>query len=75
MPITATDLRQNLYNILDEIIKTGIPVEINRKGELLKIIPERNSSVFDLLENHDTINGDAEDIVHMDCSGTWNGEL
>ena len=75
MPITATDLRQNLYNILDEIIKTGIPVEIKRKGELLRIIPEKNISVFDLLESHDTIIGNAEDIVQMDWSDTWNGEI
>ena len=75
MPITATDLRQNLYNILDEIIKTGIPVEIKRKGELLRIIPEKNISVFDLLESHDTIIGDAEDIVQMGWSGTWNGKI
>ena len=71
MAITATALRQNLYRILDEIISTGIPVEIKRKGTVLKIVPEKNTNVFDLLEDHDTIVGDAEDIVHMDWSGEW----
>ncbi|MBT4290882.1 MAG: type II toxin-antitoxin system Phd/YefM family antitoxin [Deltaproteobacteria bacterium] len=75
MTITATDLRQNLYKILDEIISTGNPVEIKRKGHLLKIIPEKNVKVFDLLENHDVIIGDPEDIVHMDWSTNWNEEI
>ncbi|MCP4749345.1 MAG: type II toxin-antitoxin system Phd/YefM family antitoxin [Proteobacteria bacterium] len=75
MQITPTDLRQNLYNILDEIIDTGVPVEIKRKGKILRIVPERNVSVFDLLEKHDTIIGDAESLVHMDWSDTWEGDI
>mgnify|MGYP003980195719 CR=1 FL=1 len=75
MPITATDLRQNLYKILDEIIRSGNPVEIKRKGSLLKIIPEKNAKVFDLLEDHNVIVGDPEDIVHLDWSTNWSEDI
>ena len=34
MVLTATKLRQNLYRILDEILDSGIPVKINRKGKI-----------------------------------------
>lgn len=72
MAYTATKLRQNLYNILDNIIDNGIPVEIERKGVILKIIPEKQKSKWDRLETHNIINGDPESIVSIDWSKDWN---
>lgn len=72
MIYTATKLRQNLYNILDSVIDNGIPVEIERKGVLLKIIPEKPVSKWDRLEEHSVINGDPESIVSIDWSKEWN---
>jgi hypothetical protein len=40
MAVSATQLRQNIYAILDEALATGKPVEIERKGKLLRIVPE-----------------------------------
>ncbi|MEO5925458.1 MAG: hypothetical protein ABIR70_16680 [Bryobacteraceae bacterium] len=40
MAVSATQLRQNIYAILDEALATGTPVEIERKGKLLRIVPE-----------------------------------
>ena len=72
MTYTATKLRQNLYNILDSVIDNGIPVEIERKGVILKIIPEQRVSKWDRLEPHNIINGDPESIVSMDWSEEWS---
>ena len=72
MIYTATKLRQNLYNILDSVIDNGIPVEIERKGVILKIVPEKSVSKWDRLEPHNVINGDPESIVSMDWSKEWN---
>jgi len=75
MTYTATKLRQNLYNILDSVIENGIPVEIERKGIILKIVPEKTKSKWDRLEPHNIINGDPESIVSIDWSNEWkNGE-
>ena len=71
MRITATKLRQNLYRILDDILQTGIPVEIERNGRILKIIPEKINKLSNL-EKHDVINGDPEEIIHMDLSSEWH---
>ena len=30
--ITITELRGNIYNLLDEVLNTGIPIEINKGG-------------------------------------------
>ena len=72
MTYTATKLRQNLYNILDSVIDNGVPVEIERKGVILKIVPEQIVSKWDRLEPHNIINGDPESIVSMDWSEEWN---
>jgi len=39
MIISTSALRQNLYRLLDQVLETGIPLEIKRKGKLLKIVP------------------------------------
>ena len=72
MTYSATKLRQNLYNILDSVIEEGIPVEIERKGHILRIVPEKPTGKWDRLEPHRVVNGDPESIVSMDWSDQWN---
>jgi PHD/YefM family antitoxin component YafN of YafNO toxin-antitoxin module len=72
MSISATKLRQNLYNILDKILESGIPVEIERKGKKLKIIAEEKVSIWNKLEEHDAVSGDSDDFISMDWSNEWN---
>lgn len=70
-PLTPSRLRANLYRILDQVLATGEPVIIHRKGRRLKIVVEEPRR-FDLLEPHpDYIQGDPEDLVHIDWSGEW----
>jgi len=72
--ITASRLRENVYRILDEILETGIPVEINRKGKKLKIVraePSEPNWLDQLPERPDVIEGDPEDLVHIDWSKEW----
>ena len=38
--LSPTALRKDLFNILDAVVATGVPVEINRRGRTLKIILE-----------------------------------
>jgi hypothetical protein len=37
--LSAIRLRQNVYTILDEVKKKDFHVEIERRGQILKIIP------------------------------------
>ena len=74
MKVTASRLRENIYKILDEVLETGIPVEIERGGRKLKIVPadETPRSKLDRLEaNEGAIAGDPEDLVHVDWSDEW----
>ncbi len=36
--VTLTELRKNIYNLLDEVLNTGIPIEIIKGGIKLQII-------------------------------------
>jgi len=56
---------------LDEILETGVPVEIERKGKILKIVTEHTDKL-DNLEKHDVLKVEAEEIVHLDWSQEWS---
>jgi hypothetical protein len=74
MKVTASRLRENIYKILDGVLATGIPVEIERAGRKLRIVPADDAprSKLDRLEaNEGAIVGDPEDLVHVDWSGEW----
>ncbi len=71
MKLSASKLRQNLYQVLDEVLEKGTPVEIERKGKILKIVPGKSDSKLMNLEPHDTIIGDPESIINIDWSKEW----
>ena len=67
MPVTVSKLRANIYRILDQVLETGIPLEIERHGQLLKIVPTTPSNKLDhLIDRRDFLRSDPEDIVHLD---------
>ncbi len=71
MRLTASKLRENIYRILDQVLETGVPVEIRRKGKMVRIIPVEPPSKLARLVRRDYLRGDPEDIVHLDWSGEW----
>lgn len=76
MPMTATELRGNLYQVLDEVLATGRPVEIQRSGRLLRIVAVQRTFSFDQIERRPaTVAGDPDDLVHIDWSSEWKGRM
>ncbi len=72
MSITASNLRANIYRLLDEVLATGVPLEIERNGRLLRIVagdaPDRLSR---LVRRPDAVIGDSDDLVQLDWSSEW----
>jgi prevent-host-death family protein len=69
---TVSALRADLYRIIDEVLRTGQPVEVVRKGERVRIVPVEPASRLDNLTSRpDVIVGDPEELVHMDWSHEW----
>ena len=69
--MTVTELRQNIYQLLDRALETGQTLEIERKGRTLKIVPDEPRGKLERLKARDCLVGDPEDIVHMDWSSQW----
>ena len=76
MIITASKLRSNIYQILDRVLKTGESVAISRHGKILKIIPPVQISKLDRIKKKMVkLKCDPEELVHMDWSHEWKGNL
>lgn len=72
MSLTASKLRENIYRILDQVLETGVPVEIQRRGKRLRIVPVSMPEKLDNLKKRPGfLKCDPEDIVHLDWSGEW----
>lgn len=50
---------------MDQVIRTGNPVILERKGQRLKIVLEEKKSKLDNLKSHDCIKGDPDDLVQL----------
>jgi|GEM_PF-354680 hypothetical protein len=73
---TASKLRANIYRMLDEILETGQPLEIERNGKILVIAPKEERSFWDRLPRRKGfIVGDPDELIHMDWSSEWNPDL
>lgn len=73
MAVSASELRQNIYRLLDEVLETGQPIEIERKGRRLRISALEAPGKLDRLVPHpDALVGDPDDLVSIDWSEHWS---
>jgi hypothetical protein len=73
MVVTASQLRQNIYRLLDEVLASGVPLEIERNGRRLRVVPaDPPPKLSRLIRREDAIVGDPEDFVHMDWTHEWS---
>jgi hypothetical protein len=78
MQMTASRLRTDVYKILDGIVATGEPVEIERKGHILRIVLDvpkaasPASKTSRLKKRPGLINGDPKDLADIDWTKEWN---
>ena len=78
MPQQASEpnIQRDIIELLDNVVKTGVPVEIERKGKRLLISPAEKRRNLDCLEEHpDFILGNPDDLVHIDWSAEWKPQL
>jgi len=74
MPQQVSDknIQKDFLRLLDQVVKTGTPVEIERKGKRLLISPAEKHRNLDCLEKHpDFIVGNPDNLVHIDWSSEW----
>ena len=72
MKYSVSALRADLYRLLDRVLETGVPLEVERNGQTLRISPVPTGRRLDRLKPHPgAITGDPEDLVHLDWSDQW----
>lgn len=71
MMIKPSQFREDIYNLLDRVIKTGAPLEIKRKGKVLKVTLDKKASKLTNLKKRKVMTGNPEDYVHLDWAGKW----
>ncbi|MBX2999638.1 MAG: type II toxin-antitoxin system Phd/YefM family antitoxin [Caldilineaceae bacterium] len=70
--VTPTELRANIYNLLDEVLETGLPVEIKKGERRLRIVPVEKVDKFqNLVARPAVIQGDPEDLISIQ----WEDEV
>ena len=65
MPMSLTSLRAQLFKVVDGVIATGIPVEIERNGHRIKIVLDEPPRRLASLKKRDCIVGDPEELVDL----------
>ena len=72
--LTASKLRQEICKILDEIIRTGKPAEIERNGSILKIVPVSHKfNKLGKLKKRKLSEEDSDNFEHLDWTSEWKG--
>jgi hypothetical protein len=69
---SVSRLRADLYRLLDRVLETGVPLEVERHGRRLKIVAsESPGRLGNLVPDPTYLVGDPEELVHLDWSGEW----
>lgn len=67
--VPYTNIKEDILQLLDKVLSTGVPVEIERKGKRLVISPAEKRRKLDWLQKHpEFIVGNPDDLVHIDWS-------
>ena len=71
--LSLTSLRSQLYKVVDKVIETGIPAEIERNGVKVKIVLEQKKSKLANLKTHDCIVGNPDDLINLPANELKKG--
>ncbi|MDA0839285.1 MAG: type II toxin-antitoxin system Phd/YefM family antitoxin [Planctomycetota bacterium] len=74
MAMSASEFKENIEHVLEEVLETGTPVEIELNGQTLRLA-KKGGKLDNLISRPEFIQGDPEDLVHIDWSGEINGDL
>ena len=74
--VTPTELRSNIYNLLDEVLSTGIPLEVNKGGKKLRIVPiGKMNKLQNLVSRPHVIQGNPDDLTEIGWEEEVNLDL
>ncbi len=63
--VTLTALRQNIFQLADQVLETGEPVVIERNGRHLLLTPEKPKLEWNKLPRRNAIIGNPEELAEL----------
>jgi prevent-host-death family protein len=70
--VTPTELRANIYKLLEDVLKTGVPLEVKKGKKRLRIVPaEPVDRLQNLVARPEVVHGDPDELVDI----SWEGEV
>lgn len=74
--VTPTELRANIYKLLEEVLETGIPLQIRKGNKRLRIVPvEKGDKFQNSIARPEVIAGDPEELVQLGWENEVNLDL
>jgi hypothetical protein len=75
MVISPTEFRKNLYKLLDQILRSGQPIEIEWAGGSVLVLPKNQASKLSRLVKRKGFKGTTDRIAGMDWSKSLKPNL
>lgn len=74
--ITPTELRRDIYRILDEVLRTGQAVEVIREGRTILLVPlDAPRFRWDDLPRRRATGLGPEELAEVSWETEWSGSL
>ncbi len=75
-PVTPSQMRQDIYRLIDRVLETGEPLLIKRRDRTLRLVADDmpRDRLASIRTNPDVIGGDPEELVSVDWSDTWQAD-
>lgn len=73
--VTPSQLRVDIYRLIDQVLETGEPLVIRRGGRTLRLVPDAPTDRLDRIRtNPHLIVGDPDDLVSVVAAAEWDPE-
>ena len=70
--VTPTQLRSDIYNLLDEVLQTGLPLEIKKGDKKLRVVPvDEVDKLNNLISRPEVISGEPDELAEL----SWSDEV
>ncbi len=69
--VTPTQLRKDLYHLLDEILESGEGIEVSRPGGKVVLLAQKGPAKLSNLRRRSTIIGEADNIDAVGWEDAW----
>lgn len=72
--VTPSQMRQDIYRLIDRVLETGEPLVIKRRDRTLRLIPDDlppDRRLARIRTNPNLVVGDPNDLVSPDWSDIW----